>query len=237
MQLKFIDGNAPSNYSALCSSMNSKLSQNKIINGKAYILLGSFEKTYPLVRRIWIGIRAFCNSLFSLKVGLFSESVREDWKSFWSGKKCKIIYSSSPPFLPTKNLADQGDTKAQYKLGLMYDEGCGVTQSKQEAFKYFKFAADQGDATAQYKLGDMYDEGSGVTRSEKEAFKYFELAANQGHATAQYKLGIIYGYGRCVTNSEQEAFKYYKLAADQGHADAQYCLGLAYAYGWGVIHS
>ncbi|WP_255371566.1 tetratricopeptide repeat protein, partial [Candidatus Protochlamydia sp. W-9] len=109
----------------------------------------------------------------------------EDWKSFWSGKKSKIIYSSSPSFLPTKLLADQGDAKAQYNLGVIYANGLGITQSDAEAFKYFKLAAEQGHADAQYKLGVRYANGRGITQSEQEAIKYYKLAAEQGHADAQ----------------------------------------------------
>ncbi|MBS4163303.1 hypothetical protein PRO82_000603 [Candidatus Protochlamydia amoebophila] len=158
MQLKYIDDDAPSNYSVLPSGPDPKLSQSKMNNGKAYFLLGSFEKTYPLMRRIGIGIYAAFKTLYTLGLGLFSENVLEDWKTFWSGKKSKIIYSSSPPFLPIKLLADQGDAKAQYNLGVIYVNGLGVTQSDAKAFKYFKLAADQGDADAQYEL-ETYKKG------------------------------------------------------------------------------
>ena len=53
--------------------------------------------------------------------------------------------------------AEQGDAKAQSHLGLMYDEGLGVSQDYAEAARWFRLAAEQGDANAQRNL--MYLEG------------------------------------------------------------------------------
>ena len=41
-------------------------------------------------------------------------------------------------------LAAQGSAQAQYKLGLMYQAGEGVSQNYAEAAKWFRKAADQG---------------------------------------------------------------------------------------------
>ena len=68
-----------------------------------------------------------------------------------------------------RSLADQGNAKAQFNLGLMYDNGRGVTQDDKEAVKWYKLAANQGNAKAQFNLGVMYDNGEGVTQDDKEA--------------------------------------------------------------------
>ncbi|WP_075883053.1 tetratricopeptide repeat protein [Candidatus Protochlamydia sp. W-9] len=236
MRLKFIDGDTPINYSTFSSSTDSKLSQSKTINGKTYVLLGSFEKTHTLIRRIGIGIRAVCKILFSLGFGLYSESVREDWKSFWNGKKSKVIYSSSPT-LSIKLLADRGNATAQHKLGLMYEQGQGVPQSDQEAIKYYQLAADQGNPDAQFSLGFMYKKGRGVPQSDQEAIKYYQLAADQGNADARYNLGRMYKKGRGVPPSYKKAFECFKLVADQGDPFAQYYVGVMYKKGRGVAQS
>ncbi|WP_075882498.1 tetratricopeptide repeat protein [Candidatus Protochlamydia sp. W-9] len=97
-------------------------------------------------------------TLFSVGFGLFFETVREDWKSLWNGRKNKVIYSSSP-FLATKILVKQGNATTQYKLGVMYLEGKGTIQSHQKAVKYYQLAAKQGNASAQYILGTLYAHG------------------------------------------------------------------------------
>ncbi len=43
-------------------------------------------------------------------------------------------------------LAEQGVAKAQFKLGLMYDNGRGVPQDYAEAVKWYRKAAEQGYA-------------------------------------------------------------------------------------------
>ena len=52
-------------------------------------------------------------------------------------------------------LAEQGNAKAQYNLGLMYDKGQGVPQDAQEAVKWYRKAAERGFAKAQVNLGVM----------------------------------------------------------------------------------
>jgi TPR repeat protein len=52
-----------------------------------------------------------------------------------------------------RTMAAQGDTSAQYNLGVMYDNGRGVAQDYTEAVKWYRLAAAQGHAShAQYNL-------------------------------------------------------------------------------------
>lgn len=53
-------------------------------------------------------------------------------------------------FLP---LAEAGDVKAQFKLGVMYDRGENVPQNFAEAEKWYRAAAEQGHPEAQLALG------------------------------------------------------------------------------------
>ena len=62
-----------------------------------------------------------------------------------------------------KNLAEQGDVKAQYSLGFMYLEGAGVPQSYELAIHWFEQAAEQGHADAQILLDILSD----VTRVQE----------------------------------------------------------------------
>jgi TPR repeat protein len=56
-------------------------------------------------------------------------------------------------------LADQGNARAQFKLGVMYYEGQGVPQDYAEAVKWYRRAADQGYADGQGVLGFFYEKG------------------------------------------------------------------------------
>ena len=71
-------------------------------------------------------------------------------------------------------LAEAGDSRAQYQLGLMYYRGEGLPQDYQKAALWYRRAAERGDVDAQLNLGLMYAQGLGLTQSFYEAFKWFE---------------------------------------------------------------
>jgi TPR repeat protein len=74
-------------------------------------------------------------------------------------------------------LAEGGDSRAQYQLGLMYYRGEGLPQDFARAALWYRRAAERGDVDAQLNLGLMHARGEGVRQSFFEAFKWFELAA------------------------------------------------------------
>ena len=82
-------------------------------------------------------------------------------------------------------LAEQGQTNAQFSIGIMYAIGKGVRQDYVEAVKWFRKAAEQGDASAQNSLGSMYLNGYGVLQDFVEAHKWFNLAAARGNKHAE----------------------------------------------------
>ena len=76
-----------------------------------------------------------------------------------------------------KPLADQGDAKAQFHLGTMYENGQSVPQDYGASVKWYRKAADQGDAAAQSNLGLMYGAGKGVPRNFVLAYMWCNLAS------------------------------------------------------------
>jgi len=130
--------------------------------------------------------------------------------------------------------AEQGDAKAQSKLGSMYFYGSGVPKDYAEALRWFRKAADQGDASGQNSLGYSYLYRFGVERDYAEALRCFQKAADQGYAKAQLNLGNMYYHGYGVTQDNAEAARWYRKAAEQGMARAQYDIGYMYYYGYGV---
>ena len=112
-------------------------------------------------------------------------------------------------------LAEQGDAKAQFELGVMYINGLGVPQDYAEAARLYRKAAEQGRAKAQYNLGLMYDNGLGVPQNYAKAVKWYRKAAEQGNAGAQYNLGVMYGKGQGVPQDYAQAHMWYNLAASR----------------------
>ena len=117
-------------------------------------------------------------------------------------------------------LAEQGDAKAQFNLGGMYEHGQGVTQDHAVALMWYRRAAEQGDAKAQFNLGGMYEFGLGVTEDGAEAVKWYRKAAEQGDAKAQIHLALIYDTGMVVPQDYVQAYVWYKLAVTQGDEKA-----------------
>ncbi|MHB9148299.1 MAG: hypothetical protein ACYC2U_08030 [Candidatus Amoebophilus sp.] len=132
--------------------------------------------------------------------------------------------------------AEQGDARAQYKLGTYYEKGKEVDEvDKQRAVYWHTKAAHKEYPPAQYRLGIYYDYGEGITKEDKEeAAKWYRQAAEQGHAAAQFNLGSCYEHGEGVEKDDRKALEWYKKSAEQGDEEAQYKLGFYYYSGKGV---
>ena len=119
-----------------------------------------------------------------------------------------------------KPLAEQGHADAQNNLGLMYDNGHGVSQDHAAAGRWYRLAAAQGSAIARFNLGVAYANGEGVPQDHAEAVRWYRLAAEQGNAGAQNNLGLMYGNGQGVPQHHAAAYMWFNLAAAQGDKDA-----------------
>lgn len=82
-------------------------------------------------------------------------------------------------------LANGGEARAQYDLGLLYDQGQGVPQNDARAMHWYALAAEQGEPRAQYNLGLMYLNGQGVQPDLVTAYYWITLSANRGNVHAR----------------------------------------------------
>lgn len=218
-----------------CDNMEKKIKSR----GATYRLLGKSEETLGFGARLFFGGRAFFETLITLGFLLLDGRCRADWNSLWTGKKVTVFYASDF-YSCNKFLADEGDTKAQYLMGYIYETGHTVDQSFQQAIKYYELAADKGNKAAQYRLLNLYNSWSIGAPSHEKAFKYCKLIADQGDARAQYEVAIDYAEGNLlskVARSYEEALKYARLAARQNHKLAIELLAEMYKSGKGVPQS
>ena len=130
--------------------------------------------------------------------------------------------------------AEQGDARAQYRLGRRYYEGNGVTKDYTKAVYWYRKAAEQGNTKAQESLGLCYASGDGVSENRTKAVYWYRKAAEQGHVVSQYRLGECYHYGDGVPKDYKKAMYWHRKAAEQGLADSQCTLGYRYYEGDGV---
>lgn len=85
--------------------------------------------------------------------------------------------------------AEQGDAKAQARLGAMYLLGSGVEKDEHLAAEWMLKAANQGHVEAQVIVAAMYDRGLGLKNDVKMATQWYEKAAAQGHSASRAILG------------------------------------------------
>ena len=131
-------------------------------------------------------------------------------------------------------LAEAGDARAQYNLGVSYRFGNGVEKDLQKAYAWTSKAAENGDVRARVNLASMYADGNGVAKDIPTAVSWYEKAATQGDVNADLSLAKIYRDGVGGTIDYAKAFEYYSRAADKGSDDARYNLAAFYHYGLGV---
>lgn len=127
----------------------------------------------------------------------------------------------------TSKAAEMGNKLAEYRLGLIYNDGIGVKVDKARASKYFESAGkiidkgvDNKTAELLFIKGNMYMNGRGVQKSEERGEEYYREAAESGYPQAQYELSVI-----LEKSGSPEAIGWLKKSAEQDYPKAQYKLG------------
>ena len=87
--------------------------------------------------------------------------------------------------------AEQGNPRAQSKLGWIYLKGLGVRPDTRMAIIWYKLAAEQGDIHAQYTLGLIYRNGTGINVNNYEARKWLTLTADQHYKNSEKLLAEL----------------------------------------------
>jgi TPR repeat protein len=131
-------------------------------------------------------------------------------------KDAAIIYKNTTVDDSLLNLAQQGDAKAQLKIGLRYALSPWNTKDDKQAAQWFAKAAEQGQIEAQYRYGYALLKGLGVVQDYKVAFFWLEKAARNGYADAQFSLGEMYQLGVFMNSDNERAYLWFNLAAAQG---------------------
>ena len=112
-----------------------------------------------------------------------------------------------------RKAAERGNSYAQNKVGICFDFGLGIKESKKEAVKWCKRAASKDYIPAVHVLGLCYYFGNGVRMNMREALKCFKRAAKYDYAEAVWMNGNYY-YD--IVHDEEEGIRYYKRAAELG---------------------
>ena len=181
--------------------------------------------------KLWVAVAAGLVILIGGGVGAYY-MLREDPYVAYQRltKEGKVIEAMER----LREAAEDGNAEAQFKLGVCYENGDGVSKNPMEAARWYQAAAEQGVEAAQCSLGVYYANGWGVGKDLAQAVKWYSVAAERGYAKAQFLLGLCYERGEGVSEDMAEAVKWYRLAAKQGNMYAQCNLGLCYEKGSGA---
>ncbi len=131
-------------------------------------------------------------------------------------------------------LADNGVAWAQFVVGLIFNNGYGVTKDTLRAATWYRKSADQGYQNAQNNLGFLYYTGDGIPKDVGQAVTWYQKAAAQGQPGAQFRLGYAYIQGEGISQNVSEGINWLSRAAAQGNASAENQLGILYYSGNGV---
>ena len=186
----------------------------------------------------------------------------EDGPPIKSGESDRTRLERVRALLTLKTKAKQGDSNAQYELGIYYSSGEVLPTDNQLAVHWILRAAEQGHAEAQtemglrYALGDAEDVNmAGVLQNSNQAVYWLRKAAKQENVDAQFALGVFLTGSKLVTMAQVIVHPWRKAlendipsdyingvywlrkAAEQGNANAQFELGAMYLKGLGVIEN
>lgn len=109
--------------------------------------------------------------------------------------------------------ADAGHPRAQFNVGLFYQQGHYLRKDDSSAAQWYEKAARQGLSEAQVNLGLLYEHKFG---NYLEASKWYRLAADQNNAYGMHNLGALYSCGWGVPRDLYKAEYYLNRSAAAG---------------------
>lgn len=111
-----------------------------------------------------------------------------------------------------KPLLEKHDPRAEYAMGVLYENGFGVAKDPQQAAAWYLKAAEQGNSDAQFNLGAMNEHGVGIPVNYVEAARWYRPAAEAGDIDALSNLGVLYHNGQGVPQDKVLAMALYNVS-------------------------
>ena len=112
--------------------------------------------------------------------------------------------------------AYEGSHDAQFNLGVMYIEGKGVAQNRDDAVFWFSKAAEGGHIQAQYNLGHLYFEQKDNPQALAKGLDWWHKSASGGFSIAQFNYARALYYGAGTERNLEQAKFWMEQAAGSG---------------------
>jgi len=129
---------------------------------------------------------------------------------------------------------DQGEPKGCAGVGVIFENGKGVTKDFNRALDSYKRACDGNYASGCYSLGLMYGNGRGVPKDEKRALDFYKSACDGSYAAGCTNAGVQYENGQGVKTDVKGASEFYERGCNAGSTRGCINLGILYETGRGV---
>ena len=88
--------------------------------------------------------------------------------------------------------ASNGDSVAQYNMGLLYRDGLGVEKNPKVALSWFYLAAHQRHMLSNFAIAKLLEKHTDLADREKGRLHFLKEAAFLGHAIAPLEIGNFY---------------------------------------------
>ncbi len=88
--------------------------------------------------------------------------------------------------------ASNGDSVAQYNMGILYRDGLGVEVNSQVALAWFNLAAQQRHTLANFAIAKLLQKNADLHSTELDPLYYLKEASFLGHAIAPLEVGNFY---------------------------------------------
>lgn len=148
----------------------------------------------------------------------FTVSYSKEYKTAYQYEKQKDHKNALKYYLLA---AEQGEHKAQYKVGWLYQWGEKMKRDSIKAMYWYKKAAAQENIHAYYQISKLY---GGNQKGNRDipydphlAFQWCKKAATNGLGIAQKILGYFYEFGKGTKVDYHKALYWYEQGASQGY--------------------
>ena len=122
-------------------------------------------------------LKIFSTLVFTSAVAVFSVPV---WADYETGVKAVMMGDYPTAMKNFRAAAERGDAKAQFELGLMYEQGDGVDRNFAEAARWYRKAMAQGHELAEKALQRVEPRATVNKRKKEDTERTVDLGPRSG---------------------------------------------------------
>lgn len=182
------------------------------------------------MKSITIFLLSLLTIMPSFAVEYSNEQLYDLWEKYYHGKDVEKNELLALSYL--REAADKDYGLAQYKLGMLYQNGTIVNQSDSLAFFWFQKGNKSPNCQAKMQYSLCYFLGMGVEVNDSIAYSCFnklvECSDSTISASAEFFIAYMHEKGRGRKVDISKAIEWYTKSANHGEVNAMAQLGIIY---------